>query len=115
MKEIIVKGYWKQDDNFVHIYADNNRIYEIARGTGEWGSRAVGEYAAYGGQIKQEDFDEAAARCDKIGEFALQYENYDHYGNGYRRLSKEAAQTADNSGNDLDNNNDYEDEYDFDM
>lgn len=58
------------DNNFTYIYA-NNRIYTIARNTGRWASRGVGELTGSGQLITQEAFNKLAERCSEKGNFTL--------------------------------------------
>lgn len=58
------------DDNFTDIYA-GNRIYTIARNTGNWGSVAVGERMAMGGVLTQELYDKWCSECTSTGTFEL--------------------------------------------
>lgn len=58
------------DDNFDYIYADN-RIYTIARNTGDYGSVAVGERMAMGDVLTQELYDKWSSECALVGTFEL--------------------------------------------
>lgn len=65
-----VIGKFKKDENFTTVYADN-RIYTIARNTGEYGVAAVGDRAATGGVITQELYDRWSSECVETGTFEL--------------------------------------------
>ena len=58
-----VTGKFKKDENFTTVYADN-RIYTIARNTGEYGVAAVGV-------ITQELYDKWSSECAETGTFEL--------------------------------------------
>lgn len=58
-----ITGNYKKDENFTTVYADN-RIYTIARNTGEYG-------AAVGGVITQELYDRWSSECVETGTFEL--------------------------------------------
>lgn len=65
-----ITGKYKKDDNFTTLYA-GNRIYTIARNTGEYGVAAVGDRAAVGGVITQELYDRWSSECVETGTFEL--------------------------------------------
>lgn len=65
-----ITGKYKKDENFTTVYVDN-RIYTIARNTGEYGVAAVGGHAATGGVITQELYDRWSSECAKTGTFEL--------------------------------------------
>lgn len=65
-----ITGKYERDENFTTIYADN-RIYTIARNTGDWGCLAVGETANVGGVLTQGRYNELADACSKEGTFEL--------------------------------------------
>lgn len=69
-----IRGKYERDDNFTTIYADN-RIYTIARGTGDWGSVGVGERTATGQVLDQATYDKLVAECSKEGTFELSEED----------------------------------------
>lgn len=65
-----VTGKYKKDENFTKVYS-GNRIYTIARNTGEYGVTAVGDHAAIGGVITQELYDRWSTECAETGTFEL--------------------------------------------
>ena len=65
------KGFFVKDENFITVYGDDNCIYTIARGTGDWGFRRVGDHTVVGHLITQEDFDRLKSSCEEVGEFSL--------------------------------------------
>ena len=65
-----ITGNYKKDENFTTVYADN-RIYTIARNTGEYGVAAVGNRAVVGGVIMQELYDRWSSECAETGTFEL--------------------------------------------
>lgn len=67
-----IKGRYETDDNFTTIYADDNRLYTIARATGEWGSVGVGEMTGMARLLTQEYFDAGRAACTDSGTFVLE-------------------------------------------
>lgn len=67
---MIIKGKYEVDSNFTTVYA-NNKMYTIAKNTGEWGVLPVGEKAYIGGVLTQEVYDKLASECDKEGTFEL--------------------------------------------
>ena len=73
---MIIRGRYEGDDNFTTIYADN-RIYTIARNTGDWGSVGVGERTAMGQVLDQATYDKWEAECSKEGTFELSEERDD--------------------------------------
>lgn len=67
-----ITGRYEQDQNFTTIYGNDNRLYVIARKTGEWGSLGVGDTGANGLVLTQELFDKWAAECkEEVGTFEL--------------------------------------------
>lgn len=68
-----IHGNYEIDDNFIKVYA-NNRIYTIARNTGDWGSVGVGERTAMGQVLDQATYDKWVAECLKEGDFELSEE-----------------------------------------
>lgn len=68
-----ITGMYKTDENFTTIYADN-RIYTIARNTGDWGFVGVGERTAMGPVLDQATYDKWVAECSKEGTFELSEE-----------------------------------------
>ena len=72
-KEIInmeITGKYKKDSNFTTVYC-NNKIYTIARGTGDWSCLAVGECTSMGQVLTQDVYDSWASECSKEGTFVL--------------------------------------------
>lgn len=69
---MIIKGKYERDSNFVTIYGDDNRLYTIARATGEWGSVGVGEMTGMARLLTQEWFNEHRGACSKYGKFVLE-------------------------------------------
>lgn len=67
---VTITGRYEQDDNFTTVYADN-RIYTIARNTGDWDSVAVGERTAMGQVLDQETYNKWARECSSEGTFEL--------------------------------------------
>lgn len=68
---ITIKGKYKVDNNFATVYA-NNRVYTIARCTGDWASVGVGERTAMGTILDQATYDKWVVECDKEGTFELE-------------------------------------------
>lgn len=67
-----ITGNYETDNNFVTIYADDNRLYTIARATGEWGSVGVGEITGMARLLTLEYFDAGRAACTDSGIFVLE-------------------------------------------
>lgn len=67
-----VKGNYTTDDNFVTVYGNDNRLYTIARTTGEWGSVGVGEMTGMARLLTQDYFDAGRAACTESGTFVLE-------------------------------------------
>lgn len=65
-----IKGMYVRDCNFIKVFA-NNRIYTIARNTGDWGSVGVDERTATGPVLDQATYDKWEAECSREGEFEL--------------------------------------------
>lgn len=63
-----IYGKYNQDRNFTRVYA-NNRIYVIARNTGDWSSVGVGERTATGLVLDQTTYDKWVAECSMEGVF----------------------------------------------
>lgn len=68
-----IKGRYERDDNFTTVYADN-RIYTIARGTGDWGSIGAGETTAMGQILTQPAYNAGEEECSQVGTFELEGE-----------------------------------------
>lgn len=67
---MIIKGKYEQDGNFTTVYCDN-KIYTIARNTGDWGCVAVGGRTTTGHILTQEVYDEWEKECTREGSFEL--------------------------------------------
>ena len=65
-----ITGKYTVDQNFITVFSDN-KIYTIARNSGDWGSLAVGDYAHSGGKLTQEIYDKWLSECEKEGSFTL--------------------------------------------
>ena len=65
-----IRGKFEYDGNFITVCCDN-KLYTIARNTGEWGFLPVGGITALGMVLTQADFDRIAARMTQYGEFEL--------------------------------------------
>ncbi len=65
-----IQGKYKTDSNFTEVYCDN-KIYVIARNTGDWACTSVGEYTATGHLLTQEIYNSWLAECTKEGTFTL--------------------------------------------
>lgn len=65
-----VFGKYERDENFTTIFTDNT-MYQIARNTGDWGCRKVGEWMANGVKLTQELFNSWKARCTNEATFIL--------------------------------------------
>lgn len=61
-----IKGKYKSDDNFTTICSCNT-VYTIAKTTGEWASRKVGESSNMGCVLTQEEYNRITNECDKVG------------------------------------------------
>jgi len=64
-----ITGKFKKDQNFITVFA-NNTVYTIARNTGDWGFRKVGDYTGYG-KLTQEIYDKWVSECESEGDFEL--------------------------------------------
>ena len=67
---ILKNARYTCDENFTTVYA-GNRIYTIARNTGDYGSVAVGERMAMGDVLTQELYDKWSSECATISAFEL--------------------------------------------
>ena len=65
-----ITGRYTKDENFTTVYTDN-KIYTIARNTGEWGYLKVGERSYMGQILDQATYDRWAAEAEKVGTFEL--------------------------------------------
>lgn len=65
-----IYGKYETDENFITVYSDN-AIYTIARNTGNWNCRAVGEKTAMGQILTQEAYDKWMSECTEEGSFEL--------------------------------------------
>lgn len=65
-----IYGNFEKDQNFITVYSEN-RIYKIARSTGDWASLGVGEVSATGHVLDQETYDEWESKCSEEGTFEL--------------------------------------------
>lgn len=63
---LTIRGRYTVDDNFTTIFSDN-KIYTIARATGEWGSVTVDGYF-----LTQEMYDKWESECQHEGTFELE-------------------------------------------
>lgn len=68
-----ITGRYERDENFTTVYADN-RIYTIARNTGDWGCLPVGGTSYVGGVLTQERYNDLASACSEKGTFELSEE-----------------------------------------
>ena len=68
-----ITGRYEKDSNFITVYA-NNKVYTIARSTGDWGYVAVGSRTAFGHIVTQEWYESHSATCDHEGTFVLKEE-----------------------------------------
>lgn len=66
-----INGIYKTDNNFITVYADN-RMYTIARSTGDWASVAVGQRMANGFVFTQEIYDQWSSECTQMGTFEIE-------------------------------------------
>lgn len=66
----IIKGFYSQDNNFTTVFS-NNTVYTIARNTGDWGCRKVGEWLACGDKLTQATYDRWLSECSEVGTFEL--------------------------------------------
>lgn len=69
-----IQGKYETDENFTTVYS-GNRIYTIARTTGEWSSVGVGERTYTGHVLDQETYNKLAAGCTKDGAFTITSES----------------------------------------
>lgn len=68
-----IVGKFKEDNNFITVFErSTGTIFTIARATGDWGSRKIGDTAFVGGTITQEAFDRLEAECEEFGEFEIE-------------------------------------------
>jgi hypothetical protein len=65
-----ITGKYSKDQNFTTIYS-NNVMYTIARNTGDWRSRAVGDDTGYG-ILTQELYDKWESECKNSATFELE-------------------------------------------
>lgn len=68
-----ITGVYKKDANFTTVYTEDT-IYTIARNTGEWSYRKIGDWLACGGKLTPEIFQEWKAECTETGTFELSEE-----------------------------------------
>ena len=67
---MLIKGRYEQDQNFTTVYTEDT-MYHIARNTGSWSSRKVGEELAFSGILTPELFAKWKAECTEEGTFNL--------------------------------------------
>ena len=60
----------QKDQNFTTIYTEDS-LYTVARNTGEWSYRKMGNWLACGGKLTPELFQEWKAECTETGTFEL--------------------------------------------
>lgn len=65
-----ITGKYEQDQNFTTVYTEDT-LYTIARNTGSWSFRKVGEKLAFSGILTPELFKEWKSECTKEGTFEL--------------------------------------------
>lgn len=65
-----ITGKIEADSNFITVYTEN-ALYCIARATGEWDYREVGDYLANGWRLTAEILKELAAGCTHSGTVTL--------------------------------------------
>lgn len=65
-----ITGKYTVDQNFITVFSDN-KVYTIARNSGDWGCLAVNNNAYIGGKLTQETYDKWEAECDREGTFTL--------------------------------------------
>lgn len=70
VEDMKVKGRYMRDHNFTTIYT-GDRVYTVARATGEWSSVGVGERTYMGNVLTQERYNAMEADCHQEGEFEL--------------------------------------------
>lgn len=67
---MLIKGRYEQDQNFTTVYTEDT-MYQIARNTGSWSSRKVGEELAFSGILTPELLAKWKGECTKEGTFNL--------------------------------------------
>ena len=65
-----IQGRYTKNENFIMVYTEDT-LYTIARNTGEWGSRKIGELTATGHLLDRETFEKLKAECSKEGTFEI--------------------------------------------
>ena len=65
-----ITGYYTKGQNFIDIYTCDS-IYTIARNTGDYSHRKVGDFLANGFLLTKEVLDELKSQCTKYGTFDL--------------------------------------------
>ena len=65
-----ISGKYSKDQNFIDVYTDN-AVYTIARVTGEWAKREVGELLNTGHKLTPEILNKWASECERSGNFEL--------------------------------------------
>lgn len=64
-----ITGKYYTDQNFINVCTDNT-LYTIAKNTGDWGCRKVGEQTGFG-VFDQAAFKAELEQCNKTGTFEL--------------------------------------------
>lgn len=64
-----ITGMYTKDANFYTVFCDGI-IYTIARGTGEWGSRKIGDSIS-GLTLTKDEYKRLESQCDEFGSFQL--------------------------------------------
>lgn len=64
-----ITGKYYTDGNFVNVCTDNT-LYTIARNTGDWGCRKVGDKTGFG-IFDSEAYKAELEQCTKTGTFEL--------------------------------------------
>lgn len=68
---MLIEGRYKKDDNFTTVFSGDT-MYVIARNTGEWGCRRVGDTLACGGALTSDLFAKLEGECTEVGEFRFE-------------------------------------------
>lgn len=65
-----ITGKYYTDANFVNICTEDGTLYTIARNTGDWGCRKIGEQTGFG-VFDQAAFNAELEQCTQTGTFEL--------------------------------------------
>lgn len=69
-----IRGTFFKDENFIYVFT-GDRIYTIARNTGEWAYISIGGTTHWGMVLDKDSYRKLAMLADSYGTFTLKEED----------------------------------------